>query len=100
MHHFAFVLFATIFTWLILTARSKRRVAIVAVAGVLVASMVVVPPAAEAQVSLVQAIQAVLNVINGVIQAALSAISGVRTAISSMYQSLIWPIRLINLARS
>lgn len=100
MHYFAFALFSLIFTWLMLTASSRQRAATVGVVGVLVATMVVAPPAADAQVSLIQAIQAVLNVINGVIQTALNAINTVRAAINSLYQSFVWPLQLINQARS
>ena len=100
MHYFAFALFSLVFTWLMLTASTSRRAATVAVAGVLVATMVVAPPAAQAQVSLIQAIQAVLNVINGVIQTALNGINTIRAAINSLYQSVIWPVQLINQARS
>jgi len=73
---------------------------VVGIAGVLVATMAVVPPVAEAQVSLIQSIQAVLNVINGVIQTALNAINAVRLAISGLYQSIVWPVQLINQAKS
>lgn len=100
MHYFVFALFSVIFTWLMLTASNGRRATMVAVAGVLVATMVVAPPVAEAQVSLIQAIQAVLNVINGVIQTAISAINTVRAAVNSLYRSFVWPVQLINQARS
>ena len=100
MHYFVFALFAVIFTWLMLTASTSRRTMIVAVAGVLVATMAVAPPVAEAQVSLIQAIQAVLTLINGVIQTALNGINTVRAAISSLYQSFVWPVQLINQAKS
>jgi hypothetical protein len=89
-----------VFTWLILTASSHKRVVTVAIAGILVSALVIAPPAAEAQVSLIQAIQAVLNVINGVIQSALNAINTVRAAISSFYQNAIWPVQLINQAKA
>ena len=100
MHYFVFALFSLIFIWLMLTASTGRRATMVAVAGVLVATMVVAPPVAEAQVSLIQAIQAVLNVINGAIQTALNAINTVRAAINTLYQSFVWPMQLINQARS
>jgi hypothetical protein len=99
MHYLAFALFSIVF-WLTLTASTSRRAAIVAVAGVLVATMVVAPPVVDAQVSLVQAIQAVLSVINGVIQAALNAINTARAAINTLYQTVIWPVQLVNQARS
>lgn len=100
MHYLAIALFSIVFTWLVLTASTSRRAAIVIVAGGLVATMMVAPPAADAQVSLVQAIQAVLSVINGVIQVALNAINTTRAAINSLYQTAIWPVQLVNQARS
>lgn len=100
MHYLGVVFFSIVFAWLMLTASTSRRAAIVAVAGVLVATMVVAPPAAEAQVSLVQAIQAVLGVISGVIQAALNAINTARAAVNSLYQTVIWPVQLVNQAKS
>lgn len=99
MHYLGFALFSVVFTSLIVTASTRRRAAMIAVTGVLVATMVVAPPAAEAQTSIVQAIQAVLNVIKGVIQTALSTINTVRAAISSLYQNFIWPVQLINQAK-
>lgn len=100
MHYLVFVLFSAIFTWLMLTASTSRRAMVVGVAGVLVAIMLVAPPLVEAQVGLIQAIQAVLNVINGVIQTALNAINNIRAAINSLYQSFVWPVQLISQARS
>ena len=100
MHYFAFAIFSLILTWLMLTASTRRRAATVAVAGILVSVLVVSPPPAEAQVSLLQAIQAVLNVINGTIQSALNAINTVRSTISSFYQNTIWPTQLINQERA
>jgi hypothetical protein len=100
MHYFGFVLFLVIFTSLMVTASTRRRMAMIAVTGVLVSTMVVIPPAAEAQTSIVQAIQAVLNVIKGVIQTALNGINTVRSAISSLYQSFVWPVQLINQAKA
>lgn len=100
MHYVTFVLFALTFTWFMVTANSSRRVLAVTVAGILVSTMLVAPPLAEAQGGLIQAIQAVLNVINGAIQTALNAINTVRSAINSLYQDLIWPVQLINQARA
>jgi hypothetical protein len=100
MHYFAFTLFLFLFTWLMVTANSRRRVVAVTVAGVLVSTLVIAPPAAEAQADLIALIEAVLNAINGVIQTALNAINTVRTAINNFYQNLIWPVQLINQARA
>lgn len=100
MQYVTFVLFALTFTWFMVTANSSRRVLAETVAGILVSTMLVAPPLAEAQGGLIQAIQAVLNVINGAIQTALNAINTVRSAINSLYQDVIWPVQLINQARA
>src|SRR5260370_21249095 len=88
-----------VFTWLVLTASSRRRIVALVVAGTLVAVLISAPPA-QAQASLLAAIQAVLNTINGAIQTALNSINSVRTAISNPYQNLIWPVQLINQAKA
>jgi hypothetical protein len=100
MHYLTFTLFALTFTWFMTTASSRRRVLAVAVAGILVSTLLIAPPVAEAQGGIVQAIQAVLSAINGVIHNALNAINTVRTEISYLYQSVIWPMQLINQSRA
>ena len=100
MHYLTFVLFAMIFTWFMVTANTRRRLVTVTVSAALVSLLLISPPVAEAQGGLVQAIQAVLNVINGMIQPALNAIITVRSAVNSLYRNLIWPVQLINQARA
>lgn len=100
MHYLTFILFALTFTWLMLTASSRRHVLAVTVSCILASALLIAPPVAEAQGGIVQAIQAVLNVINGAIHNALSAINTVRTEINYMYQNLIWPVQLINQSRA
>jgi hypothetical protein len=100
MHYVAFVLFALTFTWFMVSANSSRRVLAVTVAGILVSTMLFAPPLAEAQGGLVQAIQAVLNVINGMLKNALTAINTARTAMNALYQNFVWPVQLINQARA
>ena len=100
MHYLTFVLFALTFTWFMVTASSPRRVIAVTVAGVLVLTLLISPPVAEAQGGLVQAIQAVLNVINGMLKNALTAINTARVAISNVYQNLVWPVQMITQARA
>ena len=100
MHYVTFVLFGLTFTWFMVTANSSRRVLAVTVAGILVSTMLIAPPLAEAQGGLVQAIQAVLNVINGMLKNALTAINTVRTAMNALYQNFVWPLQLINQARA
>jgi hypothetical protein len=100
MRYLTFSRFFLAFAWLMLTASSRRHAVAVAVAGVLISVLMIAPPVAEAQGGLIQAIQAVLNVINGAIHTALNAINTARSAISNLYQNLIWPVQLINQARS
>lgn len=100
MHYVTFVLFGLTFTWFMVTANSSRRVLAVTVAGILVSTMLIAPPLAEAQGGLVQAIQAVLNVINGMLKNALTAINTARTAMNALYQNFVWPVQLINQTRA
>jgi hypothetical protein len=100
MHYFSFTFFSLVCGWLMLAAKTGRQVVAIAVAGVLVSTLVIAPPPAEAQAGIIQAIQAVLNVINGAIQTALNAINTTRAAINNLYQNLIWPAQLINQAKA
>ena len=100
MHYFSFALFALVCGWLMLAAKTRRQVVAITVAGVLISTLVIAPPPAEAQGGIIQAIQAVLNVINGAIQTALNAINTTRAAINNLQQNLIWPAQLINQARA
>ena len=100
MHYVTFVLFALTFTWLMVTANSSRRVLAVNIAGILVATLLIASPLAEAQGGLVQAIQAVLNVINGMLKTALTSINTARTAMNALEQKFVWPVQLINQAHA
>ena len=60
------------FTWFVVTVQNRRRLMAVTLAGVMVVTLVGAPQPAQAQIGILQAIQAVLNVINGVIQTALN----------------------------
>lgn len=90
--------FFVLFSWCVMTAKKRQQVVALAAAGVVV-TMVVSPRPVFAQ-SLWAAIQAVLNVINGIIQTALNSINSVRSAISQFYQLSVWPQQLISQARS
>jgi hypothetical protein len=90
--------FFVLFSYFMVSARSRRQLVAVTLAGVLVVTLAV-PPAAHAQ-SLLSLINSVLNVINGVIKTALTSINSVRTAISNFYQQVTWPVSLINQARA
>src|SRR6267378_7640822 len=94
----AFVLFVVFFSYWMVTARTRRQVLALTLAGAL-AMALISPPPAEEQVSLVAAIQSVLNLINGLIKTAMNSINSVRTAISNFYQQVTWPVALINQAK-
>jgi hypothetical protein len=93
-----FGFFLALFSYCMVAARGRRQVVALALAGALVAALIS-PPPAQAQGSLVAAIQSVLNVINGLIKTALDAINAVRTGIRNFYERAIWPVALINQAR-
>ena len=76
-------IFFILLSWGIMTAKTRRQMIAVATAGA-VALMLVSPPRVYGQ-GLWAAIQAVLKVINGIIQTALNSINRVRSAISQFY---------------
>jgi hypothetical protein len=90
----SFVLFA----YFLLTAKTRRQVLALTVAGALALTLVA-PPKAQAQASLVVIIESVLNVIKGAIQTALTSINTVRAANSTLHQQVAWPMTLINQAK-
>jgi len=87
-------------TWFVVTVQNRRRLLAVTLAGIMVATLLGAPEPAQAQIGLLQAIQAVLNVINGIIQTALTSINTVRTAMNNLQQLVVWPQQLINQARA
>ena len=94
-----FGLLFVLFSYWMVVARTRRQVLALTLAGVLVVALVS-PPAAQAQASIIGAIQSVLNVINGLIKTAMNSINSVRTAISNFYQQVTWPVALINQAKA
>lgn len=92
---FLFILFC----YLIVAARTRQRVLALTLTGLLVVTLVG-PPPAQAQGSVLLAIQSVMKVINGVINTALKAINSIRTAINKFYQEVVWPVAQINQARA
>jgi len=94
-----FGLLFVLFSYWMVVARTPRRVLALTLAGVLVVALVS-PPAAQAQGSLIGAIQSVLNVINGLIKTAMKSINSVRAAISNFYQQVTWPAAQINQAKA
>ena len=94
-----FGFFFILFSYGMIVAKSRRQLLALTLAGVLAVSLAS-PPPAEAQASIITAIQSVLNVINGKIQIALTAISKVRSTINKYYQEAIWPVAAMNQARA
>ena len=80
-------------------AKSRRQVLALTLAGALALALIG-PPPAQAQGSLLAAIQSVLNVINGLIKTALNSINSVHTAVSNFYQQVAWPVALINQSKA
>src|SRR5258708_27372593 len=84
-----------LFRW----ARSWRRIVGVTLIATVVAGMVF-PPPAYAQFGLLGGIQNIINIINGAIRSALNTIGAVSGAINALRQQIVWPVQLINQARS
>jgi hypothetical protein len=76
-----------------------RRIVGVSLIAALAISMVF-PPPAHAQFGLLGGIQNIINIINGAISSALNAIRTVSRSIEALHQQIVWPIQLINQARS
>lgn len=95
-----YLMFFTSFSWLVIAIENHRRLVATTLAGIMVLTLVGAPQPAQAQIETVKAIQAVLNVINGLIRVALSAINTARTAMNNLEQLAVWPQQLINQARA
>jgi len=87
--------------WLVISTTSRRKVVAVALLGAMILTMVGAPPPSRAQApgGILPGIQAVLGVINNLIQTALTTINTARTALSNLQQVTVWPQRLIDEAR-
>jgi hypothetical protein len=80
-------------------AKSWRRIVTIALIITLSLSMVF-PPTAYAQFGLLGGIQNIINIINGAIRSVLNTINSVSSAIEALHQQIVWPVQLINQARS
>jgi len=100
MQLLVYTTFFAVLSWLVLTIQSRRRLLAVTLVGVMMVTLVGVPQPAQAQVGILGGIEAILNVINGVIQTALTAMNTVRTAMNNLQQLVVWPQQLINQARA
>ena len=95
-----YMAFFTTLAWLIMTVQNHRRLMAVTLAGVVVMTLVGAPQPAQAQVGILKAIQAVLDLINGVIHTALTAINTVRTEGNNLERVVVWPQQLVDQARA
>jgi len=93
------VFFAT-FACLMVMIKSRRKLVAVTLTAVMVTTLVGAPQPARAQSGILSGIQAILNVINGIIQTALTSINTARAALGNLEQVVIWPQQLINQAKA
>ena len=100
MQSIAYAVFFTALVWLVVTVKSPRKLIAVALAGVMVITVAGAPPPAHGQAGILSGIQAILNVLQGTIQAALTSINGVRTGVSDVQQLVAWPQQLIHQAQA
>ena len=100
MQVIAYAVFITAFAWLMVAVRSPRKLVAVALTGAMVMALVGLPQPAHSQNGILSGIQAILNVIQGMIQNALTSINTVRTGMSDLEQVVIWPQQLVKQARA
>ena len=100
MQIIAYALFFTALVWLLVKVKSRKKLIALTLAGVMAMTLAGAPAPAHAQAGILSGIQAILNLINGMIQTALTSINGVRTALSDLQQLVAWPQQLINQARA
>ena len=102
MHYLLFAVSFLAFAWMVLTVNGRRRVLALTLAGVMVVTLVVIPPHAKAQApgGIIQAIQAVLKVLNTFILPVVKSIHGTRSANSTFFQTTVWPVQSINQANA
>ena len=92
--------FFAVFACLMVVVKSRRKLVAVTLTAVMVTTLVGAPPPARAQSGILSGIQAILNVINGIIQTALTSINTVRATLGNLEQVVIWPQQLINQAKA
>jgi hypothetical protein len=100
MHYLVYALLFSAFAWIVLTVNGRRRLLALTLAGVIVLTLVVMPPQAKAQGGIIPAIQAVLKILNALILPVVNSIHGTRSANSTFYQTTVWPVPSINQSNS
>lgn len=99
MQIIAYAVFFAVFVWLAVTVKSRRRFIAVILTGVMAMTLVGVPQHAYAQSGILSGVQAILGLINGMLQTALTSINTVRTTLNNLQQLVVWPQQLINEAK-
>jgi hypothetical protein len=100
MHVIVYGVFFAAFACSIVMVKDRRKLVAVTLIAVMVTTLAGAPQPTQAQSGILSGIQAVLNVINGIIQSGLTTINTVRTALSNLEQVVTWPQQLINQARA
>lgn len=100
MHVIWYLILFSVFAWLVVIVQGRRRFIAMTLSGVMVITLVGMPQSAHAQSGVLGGIQAVLSVINGMIQTSLTSINTVRAALNTQQQGVVWPQQLINQARA
>lgn len=93
-------LFSVIFVLLIVACvKNSRRLVSLILIGVL-AIVLVFPTSSYAQFGIIGGIQNLLNLINGTISETLNTIGAIAQTLSSLHQQIVWPVQLVQRARS
>jgi len=102
MHYLLYAVLFSGFAWTVFAVNGRRRLLALSLAGVMLVTVALIPPQAEAQGpgGIVQAIQAVLKVLNSLILPIVNSIHGARSANSAFYQNTVWPLPSINQSTS
>jgi len=102
MHYLLYTVSFSAFAWMVLIMNGRRRLLALSLASVMLITSAVIPPQAEAQGpgGIVQAIQAVLKVLNSLILPVVNSIHGTRSANSDLFQNTVWPVPSINQSTS
>jgi len=100
MQAIAYGVFFAALVLLVATVKNRRKFIAVTLTAAMVMTLVGLPQPAHAQSGVLSGIQAILGVINGVIQSALTSIQTVKTAMNNLQQFVAWPQQLINQAKT
>jgi hypothetical protein len=96
----AYVVFFSAFVGLAVLVSNPRKFIAMTLGGVMVFTLIGLPQPALAQSGILSGIQAILRVINGMIQTALTSIRTVTTAVNNLQQVVVWPQPLLAQAKA